>query len=904
MATPRRLLGRSPITQYVTLEGLELLTGVASEDFDLLVLKELVDNALDACDETARSPVIEISVEKAGNLLRLAVKDNAFGVDAEGIKKITDFSRLYSSRFHYKYPTRGALGNAWKYVLGMTYALASATEITYDEPPVTIISRGKRYDIEIQYENGDVSAKVATSRIIPETENKSPTGTTVIVSLPVYSNDWLKSNRYLHLVEGFAYFNPQAEIVFEDVEGNTWRYPPLKDSSGLKKLRESLQWFSQDEFRERVETEIREHSRHGGHHPLPAFIKGFRGLSGDKAIRSVLDQLGTDMHFLEDLEGKPEVIAKLYHSMRGECEPPSASVLEAIGDAMLLNRIAQIDGVVGADDYRWGRYSRYKCKKAIYEHYVGKTSVSVPFIVEVAVAANEQNGRLIHVGVNRSPKLEDPFGRYVFEFKKGEEKVAGVRGILEKNGIKADDPVTVLVHITCPNIQYRDPGKIHMDVHPFFYAVQDVVDKASKFYRQARRRIAVLTRGSYVPETTKEAVFDVLPQAIEFVSSGGKFRYKQRQLWYVVRAIFDQKGLSEYSPTYDYFANKLIPQAKEETDIGLSGLLKEANAELHEPRSESAIPLSTEGVESYEIPERKYNKILYVEKRGFKDVIVANRFHDRYDVAVIGAQGESSEDARKLLKRIDQIALKKEREGEKIDILCVHDADIWGHDIALTLSHASQRMWSHSLNVIDLGLTVTEAIRLGLKPERVVHKKPKRIPKKLLQHLPKQELLLLTGKRETSELYQPLKESFRVELNALRPEQFMEWLTQKLEDHGIKRKVRPPDDMIARETKKKIDESLEEHVRDVIFELCGGQEVVEELKASIMSLEGLEDLDVSQKMDQSLETYPTDGWNDIIKREVDAHVAEALENDRARERIREAILDRLRSEKTDENGGS
>lgn len=898
MATPRRMLGRSPITHFITLEGLELLTGVDPEDFDKLILKELGDNALDASDETSSSPAIGITVKKTENLLKLIIKDNAFGVDAEGIKKITDFSRLYSSRFHYKCPTRGALGNAWKYILGITYALASATKTNYVEPPVTIISRGKRYDIEIQYENGEVSAKVVTSRTIRKTENESPAGTTVIVSLPIYSNKWLRAGRYRHLVEGFAYFNPQAEIVFEDIEGNTLHYPSLEeDSHNSKKPHESVHWFSQDEFTERVEAEIREHLRHRTHYRLPAFIEGFRGLSGHKAVRSVLDHAGINTPSLEDLGGKPELIAKLYHAMRGACKPPRPSILDTIGKADAYVRMIQIDGVAGPS------YFRYKCKKAVYEHYVGGASVSVPFIVEVAVAVNRQNGRFIHVGVNRSPKLEDPFGRYVFEFK-GKEQVAGIRGILERNDIKRNDPVTVLVHITCPNVQYRDPGKIHMDVHPFFSAIQETVNKASSFYKRAKRRIAALRGGGYVPDTMKEATFNVLPEAIDFVSSGGRFRYKQRQLWYVVRAIFDQRGLSDYSPTYDYFTNKLIPQAKEETNIDLSGLLKEANAELHEPRSGSIIPLSTEGVESYEIPEWKYNKILYVEKRGFKDVIVANRFHDRYDMAVIGAQGESSEDTRKLLKRVEQIVSEKGRMGKRIDILCVHDADIWGHDITLTLSHASQRMKAHSLNVIDLGLTMTEAIKLGLKPERVLHKKPKRMPKKLLRYLPEQELLLLTGKEEVYELYKPLKESYRVELNAFTPEQFMEWLAKKLEEHGIKGKVRPPDEVVAKETQKKVDESLQEHVRDVMFELCGGQEVVEELKASIMRREGLENLDVSEEMDQSLETYPTDGWSDVIEREVDGHVAQAFENDRTREEIREAILDRLRSEKTDENGES
>ena len=89
-------------------------------------------------------------------------------------------------------------------------------------------------------------------------------------------------------------------------------------------------------------------------------------------------------------------------------------------------------------------------------------------------------------------------------------------------------------------------------------------------------------------------------------------------------------------PKYDYFTSELIPAAKAK-GVNLSGMLKEANSELHEPRSEDKVMLSTEEEENYVIPEYSYNKILYVEKRGYKDLIVANVFQDRYDLAVIGS---------------------------------------------------------------------------------------------------------------------------------------------------------------------------------------------------------------------------------------------------------------------------
>lgn len=895
MTAPRRMLGRNPSAQYFTLEGLELLTGVSPEDFDKLVLKELMDNALDACDEILERPVIKIKVVRANGFLKIFVQDNGPGIDAKGIRKITDFSNLYSSRYHYKYPTRGALGNAWKFILGMTYALASATRTSYDGPPVAIISKrkleskGKRYDITVQYDGADASANAETSDVPFE----GASGTIVTISLPIYKKDWLKPYRYLHLIEGFAYFNPHAEIVFENIEGKLFHYPSVVEPGyhcSSKRLCESIHWFSMDESMERVEAEIRDGRENGTHPWVSDFIRSFRGLSSKKTVHRVLSRVGIDDGPLEDLEGNPELIRTLCHVMREECKPPSPLVLDVLCEENIRARLMQIDGIL-EDSVP---FFKYKCKRGVYWRYVGESLVSVPFVVEVAVAVNMQNGRFVHIGVNGSPKLGDPFGPYVFKFedKKGEKaSVTGIRGILEKNGVGVKESVTVLVHIICPNIQYMDPGKMRMDIDPFYKAIKWAVDKASSSFKQVSRMLQAMAYAQPLPKNIKEAVFQVLPEAIKFVSSDGKFRYKQRQLWYVVRDMLGQRGLREYSPTYDYYANKLLPQAQEKFNLDLRGLLKEANAELHEPRSESFIPLSTEGVESYQIPLWKYNKILYVEKRGFKDVIVANRFHDEYDMAVIGSQGESSTETRKLLKRIEEIALKGKVEG-KIDILCIHDADIWGHDIVLTLKKASQRMKQHTLNVIDLGLTMTEAVELGLKPEKVVHKKEKRIPKKLLENLSDEELFLLTGKKK-DEQNESIKESFRVELNAFTPEQFMDWLAKKLEEHGVKRKVRPPDHVIADETQKKVDGSLEKYVKEAILELCGGQELVDKLKASIKGQKDLDFPNMPEEVDRILETYPTDGWDDIIANKVNEQVKEVLNDDEIRNQIRKAIMKRL-----------
>ena len=59
----RKILGRNLLTDYITLEGLERLTAEAPEEWDWWIITELIDNALDICDENNIAPSIQIKVK-------------------------------------------------------------------------------------------------------------------------------------------------------------------------------------------------------------------------------------------------------------------------------------------------------------------------------------------------------------------------------------------------------------------------------------------------------------------------------------------------------------------------------------------------------------------------------------------------------------------------------------------------------------------------------------------------------------------------------------------------------------------------------------------------------------------------------------------------------------------------
>ncbi len=79
-------------------------TGHAREEWPLVILKELTDNALDACEEADIAPVVTIKADAGG----ITVGDNGPGLPEETLAGAMDFSIRVSNREAYVAPDRGA----------------------------------------------------------------------------------------------------------------------------------------------------------------------------------------------------------------------------------------------------------------------------------------------------------------------------------------------------------------------------------------------------------------------------------------------------------------------------------------------------------------------------------------------------------------------------------------------------------------------------------------------------------------------------------------------------------------------------------------------------------------------------------------------------------------------------
>jgi DNA topoisomerase VI subunit B len=143
LATVKRAVFATPrAAEFLEIRALQAQTGQPEEAFGDVVVKELIDNALDAAESAGVAPVIEIETRTVDEITFVTVTNNGNGISASTIADVADFNVLASDKARYRGPSRGAQGNALKTLLGIPYALG-VTE------PVVIDSCGVRHELQV-----------------------------------------------------------------------------------------------------------------------------------------------------------------------------------------------------------------------------------------------------------------------------------------------------------------------------------------------------------------------------------------------------------------------------------------------------------------------------------------------------------------------------------------------------------------------------------------------------------------------------------------------------------------------------------------------------------------------------------------------------------------------------------
>ena len=189
-------------SEYFDASELQAQTGRPKRCFGEVILKELVDNALDACETVGVIPEIGISFNSFDEKLAICVSDNGAGINEKIIDKILDFDTRTSDKAAYRSPTRGAQGNAFKTIIGIPHALGGGK--------VVIVSLGVRHEIIAK---ATPAGTIDIDHVKTMTETKQ--GTTVYIEMPCVKVDFYWWGR------AFALFNP-LESEYQCFSFNRW----------------------------------------------------------------------------------------------------------------------------------------------------------------------------------------------------------------------------------------------------------------------------------------------------------------------------------------------------------------------------------------------------------------------------------------------------------------------------------------------------------------------------------------------------------------------------------------------------------------------------------------------------------------------------------------------------------
>jgi hypothetical protein len=105
--------------EYFSAKELSMQLGAEPRRWGVVLMKELIDNALDACETAGTPPNITISVTPHG----FTVADNGLGMTQALIDRSLNYDTRTSDKTYYVSPSRGPLGNALKCAWAAPYAV-------------------------------------------------------------------------------------------------------------------------------------------------------------------------------------------------------------------------------------------------------------------------------------------------------------------------------------------------------------------------------------------------------------------------------------------------------------------------------------------------------------------------------------------------------------------------------------------------------------------------------------------------------------------------------------------------------------------------------------------------------------------------------------------------------------
>src|SRR6266705_3466021 len=412
---------------FVRLDGLRRATGRPPHEWDIYIIKELLDNALDADDvlwqhDHVQHPTVHISIEYTpiprmkAQQLEISVSNRAL-FPVEQIGDIFHTMWYTSRKSFIKGLTRGALGNALKTLLGIPYALRNKVADDWRSTLKPMSIRCSTMEYVPQYHINEVKQQVSVE--CEYSERKAVNGTVISIGVDNFQQEQPRTLEELQLLaQQYHLCNPHAAFIWSvKLGGNLWTKEYQPDQHWAQKFQgvAPIHWYSQTAFQDVLGAVYRQQNGdlEDGQIALERIYESF---TPPDRISEITRACNFEKSSLTSADIEGPVGHKLYRMLSKHS--PHFDPLQL--------------GSIGIEHIRASISSTFDLDGELCYHCIASNDPDVLFVLETAAAYVKTGKRQIWTAMNFSPTYDDPFrSRKLIAPVLSGESVFGLRGLLD-----------------------------------------------------------------------------------------------------------------------------------------------------------------------------------------------------------------------------------------------------------------------------------------------------------------------------------------------------------------------------------------------------------------------------------------------------------------------------------------
>ncbi len=830
---------------YLQLHWLEKTTGRPKHHWDLYIIKELLDNAIDAdeCWSQEQGESIELtidihyrhSVSLSIDSLSISVSNSA-PFPAKLIPIAFDLSEYVSDKAPYNRPSRGQQGNALKTLIGIPYALHYELYGDYFQINKPLVIKTEEWTHEISFEIDEIRQRVRLMHR-PQ-QNSSLNGTRIKVTIDRFVQERPRTLEDLHSwARRFALFNPHVTFHWRvrmslSEEPTIWDFTANPTWHSLFTDVTPVHWYEYTQLRELLLTLERER---GPEMPLLQVLQMFAGFTPSEDptgehVSGLCDRLGLqtigDLRLISD--HTQTLRNGLWQAMLRKGRKISAEQLGGIGEPHLTKILNDFFLLEKPPLYR----------RVVHDDLLDPTH---PFVLELVLTRlPDGSKRIIWTGLNYTPTYEDPFlSRLLNPPILNEEQVFGLDGFLDAYGQTENQPVLLAMHLICPNIAYQDFSKTIIESQPFSQSLtQTLHEILTAFNNDQTAQV----------EDLQPAVYKLMPEAIRTLSSDSQQRFATAQLLRTIRHLLAMQlrveGRDELADTWlgDPDANTRLQSYIQafalEHPEAMVNLIQLERGRLSLPiHPDGYSTLALSQVDRRILDEACVNKILLVADPEVEAFILSNNLLTRFDMALLHTDGDFGSSFRALLQYLDRLGLPLALLHHATSVDCLlrerlltqlaeaHLAHIPLHDLGLTPAHGK-----------DLHLSAEPSPGGG---DRAA----------LARYLSSEEITFLVDNRQQFSLF------------SLTVTDFISWLDERFKECNLLPKSVPGDDLLHKIALTTERRTLTRWVAEQFYTMVGIDFLADQVIQALLVNSSTDDL--TSQLREAIDVQPHKAWRAV-----------------------------------------